>query len=480
MDAVVVGAGPNGLTAAAVLARAGLDVTVLEAAPTPGGGCRSAELTLPGFRHDPCAAIHALGAVSPAFAELELESHGLRWLRSPVALAHPLDGGRAAALYQSLDRTAEALGQDADRYRRLLGPVVANWPAIAAATLQPLLRLPRHPLLLARFGLRAVPPATVVQDRWFRTEEAAALWAGSAAHAILPLSAPFTSAFALTLNAVAHVAGWPVAEGGSQRIIDALTAALHAAGGRIECNRPVRHLDDLPRSRLVLFDLTIDQVLALANDRLGRLSRHRMARFRRGPGAFKVDYALDGPVPWTNEACRQATTVHVGGNAAEIAHAEAEVAAGRHPDRPLVLVAQQDLADPGRVPPGKAALWAYCHVPAGSTLDRSAVIEAQIERFAPGFSDLILARRITDTAALERYNASYVGGDITAGAHDGMQLVARPYLSRHPYTLPWPGAFLCSASAPPGAGVHGMAGYHAAHAALASLHGRPAGVRSRP
>ena len=466
LDAVIVGAGPNGLTAAAVLARAGLAVTVLEAAATPGGGCRSSEVTLPGFLHDRCAAVHPLAALSPAFAELGLAQHGLRWLHSPVALAHPLDHGRAAVLWSDLDRTADGLGADGDRYRRMLAPVVRNWPAIADATMGPLATVPHHPLAVARFGLRALPPATWVQQRWFRTEEAAALWAGSAAHAILPLSAPFTSAFAVLLQGAAHVGGWPVAAGGSGQIVEALLQVTGQAGVTVENNRPVRRLEDLPPSRLVLFDLALSQVLQIAGDRVAGRGRRWMRRFRHGPGSFKIDYALAGPVPWTNEACRAATTVHVGGTAAEITAAEAEVAAGRHPERPLVLVAQQDLADPGRVPPGRAALWAYCHVPAGSTLDMTAAIEAQIERFAPGFRDLVLARHTTDTRQLEAYNASYVGGDITGGSHAGLQLLARPHPSTRPYRLPWPGAFLCSASAPPGAGVHGMAGYHAAHDAL--------------
>lgn len=472
-DAVIVGAGPNGLVAACVLARAGLDVLVLEAAPTPGGGCRTAALTLPGFAHDPCAAIHAFGPVSPAFAELDLTGHGLEWRRAPIALAHPLDGGRAATLHGTVEDTARTLGPDADRYHRLLDPVVRRWPAIADSALGPLLRPTtlRHPLALAGFGARALPPATVIGDRWFRTEEAAALWAGSAAHAVLPLTHPFTSAFALTLHAAGHLGGWPVARGGSQRIIDALVAVLHRHGGRIECDRRITELDQLPPARLVLFDLALSQVVDLARPhRRASAAVRRHRRFRHGPGVFKIDYALAAPVPWEHDACRQATTVHVGGTMAEITAAEADVAAGRHPARPFVLVAQQDLADPDRVPTGKAALWAYCHVPARSTVDMTVAIEAQIERFAPGFRDLVLARHRTDCASLEAYNASDVGGDITGGAHDGLQLLARPKLSAHPYRL-WPGAFLCSASAAPGAGVHGMAGHHAAIDALSTLAG---------
>jgi phytoene dehydrogenase-like protein len=381
-------------------------------------------------------------------------------------------------LVEDLDVTAAGLGRDAGRYRRLLGPVVRRWDDTAEGVLGPLLQVPRHPLAMASLGARALPPATWVSRHWFRTDEAAALWAGSAAHALLPLEAPLTSAFAVTLHTAAHRRGWPVAEGGSGRIVDALVATVEAAGGVIECDRPVRTLDDLPHSRVVLFDLALSQVTALARDRLAGRSLRRMARFRHGPGSCKVDYALAGPVPWQAEACRRATTVHVGGGADEIARAEAEVAAGRHPERPFVLVAQQDLADPTRVPAGRAQLWAYCHVPAGSTLDMADAIEAQIERFAPGFRDLVLARTTTTAAQLEQYNESYVGGDITGGSHAGLQLVARPYPTLHPYRLPWDGAFLCSASAPPGAGVHGMAGLHAARDALRWLGLRPPGERS--
>ena len=352
-------------------------------------------------------------------------------------------------------------------------PILQGWEDLGEVTMGPVLQVPHHPMALARFGIRALPPATWVQRHWFRSEEAAALWAGSAAHAVLPLSTPLTSAFALTLNATAHLGGWPVARGGSQQIISALQRCRIGRWGR--AMRSPRAPPHRPAAfAAALFDLSLSQVRQLGDERLSRVARWRMRRFRHGPGVFKVDYALDGPVPWTNEACRQATTVHVGGTAAQIAASEAEVAAGRHPRRPFVLVAQQDLADPERVPAGKAALWAYCHVPAGSTVDMTEAIEAQIERFAPGFRDVVLARHRTDTVALEAYNPANVGGDITGGAHNGLQLLARPQLSTHPYRLPWDGAFLCSASAPPGGGVHGMGGYHAAHDALAWLHGRPA------
>ncbi|MFN0026830.1 MAG: phytoene desaturase family protein [Acidimicrobiales bacterium] len=469
LDAVVVGAGTNGLTAAAILARRGLRVQVLEAGATPGGGCRSAELTLAGYMHDHCAAIHALGAISPAFQELRLHEHGVRWLKPPVALAHPLDGGRVGVLQQDLDASAADLGLDGDRYRRLVGPLVRHWPELSGDILGPMVKVPSHPIKLAAFGIGALPPASWIILHWLRTPEAKALWAGSAAHAVLPLNRPLTNSFGLLLNSAVHLGGWPVAEGGSGRIVDALVAVLRHAGGEVACNQRIDRLGQLPPSRLVLFDLAASQVLRLAGDAMPAPVRRAFSRFRHGPGVFKVDYALDGPIPWTNEHCRRAGTVHVGGDAAEIMAAEAEVAAGRHPERPFVLVAQQDVADPGRVPPGKAALWAYCHVPAGSTLDRSAAIEAQIERFAPGFKDLILARHHTNSVQMEAYNPSFVGGDISGGSHGGLQLLARPRLSPRPYHLGWNGAFLCSASAAPGGGVHGMAGYHAAHAALDSI-----------
>ncbi len=468
-DAVVVGAGPNGLTAAAVLARAGRSVLVLEAAATVGGGTRTAELTLPGFHHDVCSAIHPLGAASPAFAALGLESAGVRWLHPDIALVHPLDDGRAAVLHRSLEETARGLGRDGFAYRRLVGDIVRAWPRIVPAALGPLLRPPRHPLAMAGFGLRALPPATMMARAAFRTDEARALFAGNAGHAILPLTHPLTASFGVLLAAAGHVAGWPMAAGGSQTIGDGLTAIVTEAGGEVRCGVTVRTAADLPPARAVLFDLTPRQVAEIAGPRLAGRARRRYERFRYGPGACKVDYALSGPVPWRSEAARRAGTVHVGGTLEEITLAEAEVAAGRHPERPFVLVAQQSLVDPTRAPTGQHTLWAYCHVPHGSTVDVTDRIEAQIERFAPGFRDLVLARHVTTAMGFEAYNPSYVGGDIAAGAHDGLQLVARPFPSLHPYRTPVPGWFLCGASTPPGAGVHGMCGWHAAQDVLATV-----------
>jgi phytoene dehydrogenase-like protein len=464
-DAVVVGAGPNGLAAAITIARAGRSVLVLEAATTVGGGMRSAASTEPGFVHDVCSTIHAFGAVSPFFASLPLAERGVRWIEPEVALAHPLDDGPAAFAVRSLDETAAANG--GGRYRRLVGPAVQRWDALAPALLGPLARVPRHPFTLARFGVPALLPATSTA-RWLDDDRGAALVAGCAAHAILPLGHVTTTSFAIMLLASAHRGGWPVAEGGSQRIADALAAHLRSLGGEIRCNAPVRSMRDLPAARAVLFDLVPRQVASIAGDRLPSRWRRRAERFRHGPGVFKIDYALDGPVPWLDAQCRRAGTVHVGGTLDDVRRAEAEVGEGRHPDRPFVLAAQASVCDPTRAPEGKHTFWAYCHVPAGSTVDMTDAIERQIERFAPGFRDVVLARRTTNSAQFATYNESYVGGDIAGGAHDGLQLVLRPFAGR-PYRTADDALFLCSASTPPGGGVHGMCGMHAAESALRSV-----------
>ena len=464
----MVGAGPNGLAAAVALARAGRSVVVLEATGTIGGGARSEELTLPGFLHDTCSAVHPLGAGSPFFSELPLGDHGLAWAHAELAAAHPLPDGSAAVLAHSLEETAAALGPDARAWRRLFGPLVRDWEPLRDTFLAPLLRLPPHPMALARFGLRAAWPASTLARRVFDGETARALFAGLSAHAILALGHPLTSAFGLVLGAGAHVVGWPVARGGSQRIADALAAHLRALGGEIVTGHPVRSLDDLPPSATLLFDLTPRQVLDVAGAYLPPLYRRRLARFRYGPGSFKVDYALDAPVPWRAEACRRATTVHLGGPLDEVVASERDVTRGRHPERPFVLVAQPTLGDAARAPAGRHTLWAYCHVPHASTVDMTTAVEDQIERFAPGFRDRVLARHVTFPADMERHDANLVGGDIAGGSHGGLQLVGRPVLSPNPYRLPLEGrkAFLCSASTPPGAGVHGMCGWWAAAAAL--------------
>jgi phytoene dehydrogenase-like protein len=466
VDAVVVGAGPNGLVAAVTLAAAGRSVRVLEAGPTIGGGARTAELTLPGFRHDVCSAIHPLAASSTMLGDLPLARHGLRWLHPEIALTHPLPGGRAGVAWREIERTADMLGPDGDRWRRTIGSLAARWDELAPMLLAPLLRPPRHPLVLARFGLPALAPATWLQRR-FDTDEARALFAGCAAHSFLPLGQPLTASFGLVLLTSAHAVGWPVAEGGSQAIVDALAAHLVELGGEIEVDRPVRSLADLPPAADVLFDTMPPAFGAIAGQRLSERERRRLRRFRPGPGAFKVDYALDGPVPWRDEWSQRAGTVHVCGTADEVAASEAAVAAGRHADRPYVLVGQQSSVDPTRAPDGKHTLWAYCHVPNGSDVDMTDAIERQIERFAPGFRDLVLARHVAGPAWLEAHNANYVGGDIGGGTNAGLRAVIRPRLTLSPYRTSDPGLWLCSSATPPGPGVHGMCGYHAATAVLA-------------
>jgi phytoene dehydrogenase-like protein len=465
-DAVVVGAGPNGLAAAIELARAGRSVLVCERSEHVGGGTTTAELTLPGYRHDVCSAIHPLAVGSPFLRTLPLAAHGLEMIEPEVQAAHPLDGDRAVVLHRSVQATAAGLGgRDGEAYVDLVAPLAAAWDDLAEIVLSPP-RPPRHPLLAARFARSGMRGALGLANATFRGDGARSLFAGMGAHSMRPLDRPPTAAIALVLLALGHAAGWPVARGGSQAIAEAMAAHLRSLGGEIRTAHEVRSTADLPPARAVLFDVTPRQLLAVCGGQLPRRYRAALGRYRYGPGVFKVDYALSAQVPWLAEECRRAGTVHVGGVLAEIAAAEAAVACGGHPRRPYVLVAQQSLVDGGRAPAGCHTLWAYCHVPNGSAVDMTAAIEAQIERFAPGFGDLVLARSVRGPAALEADNPNYVGGDINGGAADLRQVLARPVLRLSPYATPNPRFFLCSSSTPPGGGVHGMCGHHAARAAL--------------
>jgi phytoene dehydrogenase-like protein len=465
-DAVVVGSGPNGLAAALTLARAGLRVHVYEGAQTPGGGCRTAELTLPGFAHDVCSTVHPLLAASPFFCETPLS--GLALKTPEVAFAHPLDGGRAAAVTNSVEHTAATLGDDARAYRRMFEPLVRNARAIVPSVLAPLLSPPTHPLAMARFGLRGLWPVTAL-SRNLKTEAARALLAGLGAHSMRPLGAPGTGAFALLLGVLAHSVGWPVVEGGSARIVDAMIAELLQASGEVHTGRWISDLGELPPARTTLLDVAPAHLRQLAGTRLPQRYDRALGKFQYGPGIFKMDWALDGPVPWQAEVCRSAPTLHIGGTLEEIARSESDVAAGRHSERPFCIAVQPCVVDPTRAPEGKHTFYAYCHAPSGSTVDMSERIEAQIERFAPGFRERILARNCVSAVDTERHNPNYVGGDINAGAATLRQTVFRPTASVRPYRTPLAGVYLCSSSTPPGGGVHGMCGRGAARAALGEL-----------
>lgn len=470
-EATVVGAGPNGLAAAIELARSGLSVRVLEAEDTVGGGARSAELTLPGFAHDVCSAIHPLGIASPFFRTLPLADHGLEWIEPPVALAHPFDDGTAVLLERSQEAAMPTLGEDDERWRRLFAPLVRDPDSLLDEILAPL-HVPAHPLTLARFGLRALLPATTVARRSFRGPSARGLFAGLAAHSMLPLERPPSAAFGLMLGLLGHAVGWPFPRGGSQALSDALASYLRSLGGEIETGRRVESLAELGKPRLALLDVTPRGLLELAGDRLPDRYRRKLERYRYGPGVFKLDWALDGPIPWRAGECGRAATVHLGATLEEIAASEAAPAQNRIVERPYVLLAQQSLFDQTRAPDGRHTAWAYCHVPNGSDVDMTERIESQVERFAPGFRERILARSALGPADLERSNANYVGGDINGGLADLRQLLTRPVARWSPYSTPLPGVFLCSASTPPGGGVHGMCGYHAARAALRSIQSR--------
>lgn len=464
-SAVVVGSGPNGLSAAVVLARAGVDVTVLEAEDEIGGGTRSAELNVPGVLHDICSATHPTGAASPFFKTLGLEKHGLEWMWPEVDAVHPLDGGRAGVLFRDLDRTVEGLGEDGPAWRRLYGPLAEHSDELIGEIFGPIIHVPKHPVLLARFGLRALQSASLIARRW-NTDEARGLFAGMAAHAIHPLHRPTTGGLGLMFGMTSHAYGWPVAKGGSQAIAAALAADVVEHGGRLETGHRV---GDMPQADIVIFDTSPSTVLAVAGDRLPRRVRRPLAKWRTGPGVFKVDFAVEGGVPWENDWARKAGTVHLGGTFEEVNAAEKLVHAGRMPERPFVLVCQQYLADPGRSAGNVHPIWAYAHVPTGYAGDATEAIIGQIERFAPGFRDRVVAQTTSGPAQLEAHNANYLGGDIAGGANDSWQLVMRPRMSPNPYSLGVKGLYICSASTPPGGGVHGMGGFHAATRALAEL-----------
>jgi phytoene dehydrogenase-like protein len=473
--ATVVGSGPNGLAAAIVLARAGCAVTVREAAPTVGGGLRSAPLTKPGFVHDVCASVMPLGALSPFLRSLPLADHGLAWTTPPVALAHPFDDGSAAVLEQSLITTSERLGADCAAYRALMQPLLGPIDKLLPEILAPL-HVPRHPLLLARFGMHGIRSAEHVGRARFRGEYARALLGGTAAHAVVRLDQSPSAAFALVLLVAAHAVGWPFVRGGSQGLADALVSYLRTLGGTVIVDAPVRSLDELETPDIVMLDLTPPQVLALAGHRLPAAYASALRRYRFGPGVFKVDWALSAPVPWTATDARRSGVLHLGGRIDEIAAAEADVWEGRHPERPFVILAQPTVFDSGRAPPGSHTLWAYCHVPNGSAFDMTSRIENQIERFAPGFRDLVIGRHAMAPAAMQAHDANLIGGEIGGGENSLAQLFFRPVARRIPYATPLRGVYICSASTPPGGAIHGMGGYHAAKAALRALRLTPSPI----
>ncbi len=467
-DAVVIGSGPNGLSAAVALAQSGASVLVLEAMEQIGGGTRTAELTLPGFHHDVCSAVHTTGILSPFFRTLPLEDHGLRWVSPPASVAHPLDDQPAVIMWRSLEDTALGLGADAGSYRDLIAPFLHQAQGFFDDALGPL-GWPRHPGPFVRFGLKAMWPATAFAKWRFQQSRARALFAGCAGHSVLPLDKLFTAALGLIFSIAGHVEPWPIASGGSHAIPRALGSLLRQLGGEVRTGVHVSSPAELPAARVYLFDTSPDQLASIAGDGLPSGYRRRLGRYRYGPGAFKLDWALDGPIPWRDPHCLEASTVHLGGTLEEIAAGEAAVFRGKHPKRPYVLLCQQSQFDASRAPEGKHTGYAYCHVPGGSMVDMTEAIESQVERFAPGFKDRILARHTMNTHDFHRYNPNFVGGAITGGVADAFQLFTRPVARLDPYTTPNPRVYICSASTPPGGGVHGMCGFHAAKSALQRL-----------
>ena len=466
-DAVVVGGGPNGLAAAIRIAQQGFSTLVLEESTMVGGACRTEELTLPGFRHDVGSAVHPLALGSPFFSSLPLEEHGLSWLHPPIPVAHPIDKARVAILYQSLEKTALLLGRDADRYNELFGPLVTNWQSLLQEFLQPIFHPPQHPLRMAQFGLLALLSVEQLVRR-FSEETTKALLAGLGAHSFLSLSAPGSASFVLMLGLLAHAVGWPIPKGGAGSITQALVHYLLSLGGKIETGMSIKSFRDLPKTRAVLYDVTPRQLIQI--EQLPSGYQKRLDRFKYGPAVFKIDYALDGNVPWIHEECHNAGTVHLGGTFEEVALAELKIVSEQHAAHPFLLLSQPTLWDSTRAPAGQHILWAYTHVPFGSNHDVTEIIERQIDHFAPGFSKRIMARRVSSPAQLESMNPNLVGGTITGGANHLWQLIARPTLSAVPYRTPKKGVYLCSSSTPPGGGVHGMCGFHAANAVLRDFH----------
>lgn len=468
-DAVVIGSGPNGLAAAIELARQGYSVKIFEASDTIGGGTRTQELTLPGFKHDVCSAIHPMAAASPFLRSLPLEEHGLSWIHPPYPLAHPFDDRPSAILYRDFQKTANELGKDKRAYRKLMEPFVQNWGKLAPQLLGPIPLFPKTPLLMARFGIKALQSAERLAESAFTTQRAKALFAGLAAHSILPLDKVSTSAIGLVLGAVGHYLGWPFPKGGSHAITLAMAKYFKSLGGEIETSFPVSSLSQLPSSKTLLFNTTPAQIVDIAGEQLPESYAGKLKNYKYGAGVFKMDIALDGPIPWKDPECSKAGTVHLGGSFEEILASEACLKNGTHPEKPYVLLAQQSLFDSSRAPEGKHTCWAYCHVPNGSNKDMTQPILNQIERFAPGFKDLILSQHTMNTTAMESYNANYIGGDINGGSQDITQLFTRPAGLLDPYHIPDTNMYISSSSVPPGGGVHGMGGYHAAQSALKRL-----------
>ena len=464
-DTVVVGSGPNGLAAAITIAQQDGKVLVVEGKETIGGGMRSAELTLPGFVHDVCSAIHPMTLASPIFSKLPLRGYGLEWIEPPAELAHPLDDGDAVIVRRSVEDTAATLGEDEGAYRRLFGWLSGRYGDLFEDFLGPLPIPPKHPILMALFGVNALLPAMALAKLRFRTARARAVFGGMACHSIMPLDTLATAAFGLMLQTTAHAVGWVFPRGGAQKIADALASYFRSLGGEIVTGQMVQTLDELPSARATFLDVTPRQFVQIAGDKLPSSYRRKLEGYRYGAGVFKMDFALSAPIPWRNAEVARAATVHLGGTLEELRASERAVGRGEHPERPFVLLAQHSLFDSTRAPEGEHTVWAYCHVPNGSTIDMSERIEAQIERFAPGFHDLILAKTVMNTQAVERHNPNYIGGDINGGVQDLRQLYTRPTLRLNPYSTPLKGVYLCSSSTPPGGGVHGMCGYHAARLA---------------